>query len=55
MTKQIAISMAAGGAVLLVGSILSLNYADASKWFPVLVIAGGLLVWQGIQRYRAAY
>ena len=55
MPKQLAIVMAVGGAAVLVLSMLSLNYADASKWFPVLLIGGGVLVWLGIQKYRAAY
>jgi hypothetical protein len=55
MSKQLAMAMAVGGAVLLVFSMMSLNYADASQWFPVLLIGGGVLVLLGIQKYRAAY
>jgi len=54
MTKQDGILMAMGGAILLIGSMLSLNFPYFSKWFPILLIGGGALVWFGIQRYRWA-
>jgi hypothetical protein len=55
MPKLSGMAMAAGGALLLIGSMLCLNYPDGTKWFPVLLIGGGVLVWFGIQKYRAAY
>jgi hypothetical protein len=54
MTKLLAMALGVIGLVFLVGSMMILGYPDVSKWFPVLLIAGGVLVWQGVQKYRWA-
>ena len=53
-TKQAGIALASLGIVLLIGSIISLNYFDAGKWFPFLLIAGGAAMWFGVKKYRWA-
>ena len=55
MPKQFGIALAVGGIALLIVSMVCLNYAEVSKWFPVLLIGGGALIWFGVQKYRAAY
>jgi len=55
MPKLLGTGLAVGGAVVLFGSMVSLGYPDVSKWFPVLLIGGGALVWFGIHKYRAAF
>lgn len=52
--RQIGIGMAVIGGVLVVGSAVSLNYPDFSKWFPVLLIVGAILAWRGVSKYRTA-
>ena len=54
MHKQIGIATAVIGAIAILGALLSLNYPDFSKWFPVLLIAGSGAVWMGIKKYRWA-
>jgi hypothetical protein len=46
--------MAVIGGVLVAGSVVSLNYPDFSKWFPVFLIIGAVLAWKGVSKYRAA-
>jgi hypothetical protein len=65
MPKQFAsatgVGITLGGALLLIGSLVCLSqyfylyYAGISHWFPLLLVAGGALVWFGVQRYRATY
>jgi hypothetical protein len=52
MTKLLAMGLGVIGLAFLVGSMMVLSYPDVSKWFPVLLIAGGVLVWQGVRRFR---
>jgi hypothetical protein len=54
MPKQLAIPMAVLGGAALVGSMFLINHPDHSKWFPVLLIGGGALIWWGIQKFRDA-
>jgi hypothetical protein len=54
MPKQIGISMAMGGVALLIASMVTMNLGDYGKRFPVFLIGGGVLLWMGIQKYRAA-
>ena len=54
MPKQIGISMAVGGVALVVASMVAMNIPDYGKWFPVFLIGGGILLWMGVQKYRAA-
>jgi peptidoglycan/LPS O-acetylase OafA/YrhL len=44
MPKQHAIAIAAVGAALIIGSLVSLRYPEFSQWFPVLLLFGGGLV-----------
>jgi hypothetical protein len=54
MSKKLAMTMAMGGAVMLAISMVALYSSDYTKWFPVFLIAGGILIWQGVQKYREA-
>lgn len=54
MPKQIGIAMAAGGVALVVASMMIMGVPDHGKWFPVFLIGGGVLLWMGVQKYRAA-
>ena len=54
MPKQIGISMAVGGVALVIASFVTMNLPDHGKWFPVFLIGGGVLLWMGVQKYRAA-
>jgi hypothetical protein len=54
MPKQHAIAIAAVGAALIIGSLVSLRYPEFSQWFPVLLLFGGGLAWTGVKKYRAA-
>jgi len=54
MPKQIGISMAVGGVALVVASMVAMNFPGYGKWFPVVLIGGGVLLWMGVQKYRAA-
>ena len=46
--------MAVGGVVLIIASMITMNLPDYGKWFPVFLIGGGVLLWMGVQKYRAA-
>jgi hypothetical protein len=52
--KQLGIVMTALGIAALICSVVSVNVGDQGKWFPVLLIGGGILVWVGIKKYRWA-
>jgi hypothetical protein len=52
MTK--AILMAAGGCVLVIGSLAFLHIAEVRQWLPALLIVGGALAFFGFKRYRDA-
>jgi hypothetical protein len=51
MDKSIGIAMAVLGIALMV---VSWNIPDVSKWFPVLLIGGGGVLYFGIKKYRLA-
>ena len=55
MPKQIGIAMAVLGFALMALSVVAWNIPDVSKWFPVLLVAGGGFAWFGIKKYRWAY
>ena len=52
--KYMAIAVGVLGAVLIVGSIVTLNLPDDGKWFPVLLIGGAAAIWFGVHKYRWA-
>jgi hypothetical protein len=54
MDKPIGIAMAVLGIALMIVSVISWNILDVSKWFPVLLIGGGSVVYFGIKKYRLA-
>ncbi|HEV8680690.1 MAG TPA: hypothetical protein VGQ90_15040 [Stellaceae bacterium] len=54
MPKQVGITMAVGGAALVIASMVTMNIPNYSNSFPILLIGGGILLWMGVQKYRAA-
>ena len=54
MPKSIGLSMAAGGVALVIASFVVMDIPNHGKWFPVFLIGGGILLWIGVQKYRAA-
>ena len=52
--KNTAISITVIGILAIIGSMIVVNYPDQGKWFPVLLIGGGALLWWGVSKYRAA-
>jgi len=47
MDKQIALLMAAVGALLVVGAAVVTKYPEFSQWWPFLLLIGGGLAWKG--------
>lgn len=54
MSKQMGLALAILGGILIVGSVVSLNLPEISKWFPILLIGGGIAVYYGVKKYRWA-
>ena len=54
MTKLLSILMAAGGCILIIGALAAFGIAEVRQWFPAILIAGGMLAFMGIKRYRDA-
>ena len=54
LPKQLGILLTGLGGVAVVASMFFINHSDNSKWFPVLLVGGGALVWWGVSKYRAA-
>ena len=54
MSKSKAATIGIVGAALMVLGVVSLNDADFSQWFPLLLIGGGFLAWFGAKKYRAS-
>jgi len=52
MSKQMGAALAVLGGVSIIGSVVSLNLPEISKWFPVLLIGGAAAVYYGVKKYR---